>query len=540
MFRVVIIDDEALVRVGLKSLINWEAAGFEIVGEAANGQQGLELVLKERPDIVITDIKMPILSGIEMIEQIQAVNNGIKYIVLSGYDEFHLVKQAMKLGIEEYMVKLELEPEVLKGLLESIADKIKLERVENDKKNRYEMHLRVNKPVMREEFFKKLISRLITKPEEISESAAYLDINLNENRLVCASIKINNRNMFESMQKEDLQLLDFSVINVVEEIVNDVFTGYAFKWDAGEYTVIFSYEEDAGSKNLAVETDKMADRLIRMLKKYFNLSVSIGLSQVYKGLTQMDKAYRESYQAVSRSFFSGNEKVLYFSTQKDSKPEMSKIEIFSQREELVKALELNDVEAIQDIFGNIAAALDSPQITEKAVYDACFQLAYLISGSISDGEELLKQVMEDDSVYESIFKLNSLEKIKSWVEGLGRNLCQGMLKNNDQQTRRLVTKAKKYINEHYTQDIKMTYLADRLNISASYFSTIFRKETGLCFTDYVTEVKISHAKKLMVQSDLKIYQISDMLGYENSNYFSRVFKKVTGLTPTEFLSKANV
>lgn len=152
MLKVVIIDDEALVRVGLKSMINWDELGYEIVGEAANGQSGLDLILKNKPDIVFIDIKMPVMDGLEMMHSVLKTNHKPKFIILSSYDEFQLVKQAMKLGAEEYLIKLDLEPEILSNALSMVREKIMIEHDKSGEAERFEKGLRENISMLREGF----------------------------------------------------------------------------------------------------------------------------------------------------------------------------------------------------------------------------------------------------------------------------------------------------------------------------------------------------------------------------------------------------
>ena len=538
MLKVVIVDDEALVRVGLKSMLEWENLGYMLAGEASNGQQGLEMIVASQPDIVITDIKMPVMDGLEMIRKASDFCSSIKFIVLSSFDEFHLVKQAMKMGVEEYLIKLELEPETLKGTLTQIREKILAEREEDDKRKRLERHLRVNKPIMREEFFKKLIGKFLLSQEEIDETKAYLEIDLFEERLFCVTIKVHDMHNMDQFENEDLQLFNFSVINIVDEIANDLFKGYSFKFNTGEYAAILSLENGMEDLAFKAKTDEMAERLIQMLKQYFNISVSIGVSCLCSGLKQIAKAYSESYEAVQNSFFKGSGKVIYYSEINPQTVGEANIVISNIKDNLLKAVQTNDIEAVQIIFDEIVNTFECFRISREKAYDLCCQVGYLISGNIDLEEEELKEVLGyDTSLYDNISKLSTLAEIIHWMRMLQRGLCLLLTKNDEQGTNRLVAKARKYIHEHYTEDINLNDIASMFSISPGYFSTIFKQNTGMCFTDYVAEVKIAEAKKLLRESNYKIYEISEMLGYENAYYFSRVFKKITGMTPSEFLSK---
>ena len=171
-------------------------------------------------------------------------------------------------------------------------------------------------------------------------------------------------------------------------------------------------------------------------------------------------------------------------------------------------------------------------------FDLCFQVAYLIGGAAGLNETAIQDIIGyQNSLYESIFNLNTLPEIINWFTGLEQRLCLFLTRNEDQKNQRLIAKAKKYIQDHCCEDMGLNEIAAVLNISPGYFSTIFKQLTGVGFIDYVTEKKIEQAKKLLRETDYKIYEVSNLLGYQNPYYFSKVFKKVTGVTPSEFSGK---
>ncbi len=536
MFSVVIIDDEALVRIGLKSMINWEENECQIVAEASNGQQGLEIIEKYRPDIVITDIKMPVLDGIGMMRQLD-LRKGPKYIVLSSYDEFNLVRQAMKLGAIEYLIKLEFEPDTLINAIFQAKKIILLEQEEHERKGSLERQVRINKPVMREEFFRKLVGNLLVDKKELAENIDLLEIELDEDALMCIFIKIYEMNNISKFGREDIQLFDFSVVNIVDEILNDTFKGYVFKWSQGEYAAVISYNINWSMDLLSIKLSQAVERLIQMLKLYFNISVSIGISDIHRGFKELGKAFLQGNQAVESGFFKGFGSYTFYNECCSDNQVEDTIDMSEFKSKLRKAIELSDTIEIRGIFGEVIQLLSREKITKQTAYDVCCHLAYLVS-SLYD-EDLVKSVMGyEDSLYTEIQRQNSLPEITNWLDRFGVCLCTILENNNAKNNNnRLIVKAKQFINDHIKEEIKLNELAAILAISPGYLSTLFKQVTGKNFIDYTTEVKIEYAKKLLRKSNLKIYQVSDTMGYENAYYFSRVFRKVTGMTPREFMDK---
>lgn len=535
MFSVVIIDDEALVRIGLKSMINWEENDCQIVAEASNGQQGLEIIKKYRPEIVITDIKMPVMDGIEMMRQLD-LRKGPKYIVLSSYDEFNLVRQAMKLGAVEYLIKLELEQDILINAINQAKKIILQENEEYERKGSLERQVRVNKPVLREEFFRKLVGHLFIDRKELEEDMDFLEVSLNENALMCVFIRVYEIDNMTEFGKEDIQLFDFSVVNIIDEILNDTFKGYVFKWSHGEYASVFSYNINWSRELLNDKLSQSMERLIQMLKQYFNISVSIGISDIHIGFKELGTAFLQSNQAVESGFFKGFGSYTFYNECCSNDPVKETIEISDYKSRLKNAIELSDTCEIRRIFEEVSQLLSKEKVTKQKAYDVCCHFAYLVINVID--EKLFKSVMGYEiSIFAEILRQNSLPEIRDWLDKFGECLCTIMENNSNNNTSRFIIKAKKYINDHIKEDIKLNELAAALALSPGYLSTLFKQVTGKNFIDYTTEVKIEYAKKILKESNLKIYQISDFMGYENAYYFSRVFRKITGMTPREFIDK---
>jgi len=534
MYKVVIIDDEALVRIGLKSMINWSDNDCEIIGEAANGQSGYELILDTSPHIVITDIKMPLMDGLEMIQKLKESGNKSKFIVLSSYNEFELLRKAMKYGIEDYLIKLELEPELLIDILTHLKEKISLDYKKQDEEYKTEKYLMENKFAMREEFFKKVISKVTKDKNEIEEELDYLKITLNKNCILCAVIQVSNAGKFDNFEEADINLLEFSILNVVDEIVNDFFEAYCFKWKINEYNIIFSADDNSEKKDIKDKIKSMSERIITMLKQYFNIDSIMGISNINKGLTGIGNAHVESRQALKESFFKGKEKVLFF----DDivlKENIEKIAYQYELDSLLKYIELSDIEAIEIVFQEIINDLNDKGISKNSAYDLCAKITYLINIAVGKDKKNLEIIFGDDtSIFEKISKLESIQAIEDWLRKIEKGIYNYLLNQNKGQNKKLIYKTKKIINDNRGKVVSLQDVASKLNISSGYLSTIFKQYTGVSFIDYVTEVKMEEAKRLLKEGKYKIYEIAQMTGYENAYYFSKVFKKVTGITPREF------
>jgi two-component system response regulator YesN len=536
MFKVVIIDDETLVRVGLKSLINWEEHGFELAGEGENGQDGLELIISSKPDLVITDIKMPIMDGLEMIKKAFEVNKRLKFIVLSSYNEFNLVKEAMKLGAEDYLLKLEMKPDVLIEVLLQLRDKMLNELDEKDERKNAKSQSRASKTALREEFFKNIIGKMIPDSRYIEESVKQLEIELNEEELTCAVVKANLSDISHKYNEEDMRLLDFTIINIIEEICNEFFKSYVFKWNYGVYAIAFSKDRDMAPGTYTEKINGMCEILIQMLKQYADIHVSVGISGLHPGLADFRQAFSEANKIVGQTFFSGYGNILHYSSNSREDMKLYDIDLHQFKDGLTKAIDTLDADRVRAIFSDMLECLNARTVLKQSAYDICCQIAYFLDTVL--GHEWISFKEREGlgrNSFESIKKLETLDEIIKYVRDLGNGICSFFMQKKQDTTYYLISKAKKYILENYGEYISLKKVAASLNISPGYLSSIFTQYTGMCFIDYVTAVKISMAKKLLKETDNKIYEISYMLGYENATYFSKIFKKTTGYTPKEFL-----
>jgi two-component system response regulator YesN len=537
MFKVLIIDDEQLVRMGLKSMLPWGELGYEIVGEALNGQQGLDLIGKLQPDIVITDIKMPIIDGLELMRRAIAEQPQLKFIILSSYDDFQLVKQAMKQGAEEYLIKLSLEPDILSATLASVREKIIAERGKPLIDEQLDKGLRENLTMLREGFLKRLINKPLPSQAELDQQLKYLGIEL-EAMLCCALIRINNPAALTKYETHEMHSLETAILTTIDEIVNDVFKGYTLPWNPGEFLVILSGNSGYSPETFLAQAVAMGERVAQTVKQYFNISVSLGFGNPRHDYTELQESYFEGLRAIQHCHYSGTQTILCFTELPQDNENQASVDISEQKNILPQAIEVHDLETIGSVFETLSMIVSDPGVSREQAYDLCFQIAYLLPGALGITETELKEVFGcKNSFYESILSLNTLAEIHDWLIGLERNIFRRLSRNDVQKNHRLIARAKRYILDHYAGEISLNEVAAAINISPGYLSTIFRQETGICFTDYVTEIKIGQAKKLLRESEYKVYEISAMLGYQNAYYFSKVFKKVTGMTPSEYSGK---
>ena len=539
MLKVILVDDETLVKVGIKSLANWEELGFRIVAEGSNGEQGLSLISQHNPDLVITDIVMPKLDGIDMMKKARALNPNITFVVLSSYDEFDLVKRAMKYGAWDYLLKLNICEESLTEMLINVKEKIMSQRSKLMATEFVPIQLDVqNTNIMRQEFFKSLIENNFEDRKYIDAKLKIMDLSFDESKLRIGIVKANLYSTDNKYSEEDVKLVDFMIMEILNEIANEFFNSIFLKWEYGVFVFVFSQDND--DANTREQIKIMGDTMLEMLKKYINISAAIGVSDVYNGYLSLPAAFEQAEKALEMLFYRGFGSTIFFDDTYEAIDQKHKPVQVNLKEDLTKAIEVIDIPAIDRVFNEIESYIKSSSPTRNEIKEICNQTACLCDILLGEKWNAYKEAQaKNELVTEMVYKMQTLEEIISWLDNYKGKMIAYLNKENYDEKHVLVSRAKKYISENYLGATTLKEVAIYLNISAGYLSGIFTKYTGEHFTDYVNKIKIAEAQKMLKDGQYKIYEISYMLGYENSCYFSKVFRKIVGVSPTDFL-KMNV
>jgi len=529
--KVFVVDDEAIVRVGLKSLINWEEHGYVLVGEASDGNKALEAIRTRKPDIVITDIKMPVMDGIELIRTLTKMENPPKIVVLSSYSDFPLVKEAMRLGASDYLLKLEITPELLLNVL----DELRAEHVKHSHPNEqlYQTSIRKNIHVLKQKFFKDLLNFHMDE-EELRQSVALYEINLSLNMVVCVAIRITQTYGRTVAEDKDMELLSFSVVNIVEEILNVLFSGHCFVTKPFEFSAVISAsnEEHLGSFTELLST------VVEMLKTYLNVDAVIGSGRWHQGIEGLKQSYREARQALDIGVATSQKPIVFWEDIASSRAVSSMYTIMPYKDLLTECLQFCQTENLEQLFAKIRDEIRKRSLPLENQIDICLELHFMLSDFFTKHELEINEVLgEAYRTPQQIAKFASLRQVLDWLAQVRDQLkaFTSLLIHNGGS--RAVVKAKKFIAENYMKNVTLKDVAKEVHLTPFYLSHLFVQHAGKSFTEYLTHVRIRKSQELLRQTDLKIYEIGELVGYQNSTYFNKIFKKVTGMTPIEFRNK---
>lgn len=531
MIKLIIADDEPLVQAGIKSMINWEDYGISIVGTAANGAAAYDLIREHSPEIVITDIKMPVMSGLELAKKCQEEGRKLPlFIILTSYEEFHLVKEALSYQVVDYLIKLELTPEILlKTLKNTLARISELQPAGQDIVSSVD-----NIYLIREQFFTRLIFNLFESEQQFQTQAQHLNIDFNYESFVVSYMEIKSEKLTNMSNEKQLNLYTSS-LQMTRELLSKYVSSHILSLDIRHCCIIFFLKNtsDVGYKDTIRDT---LEKISAMLFNYYSVTIYASIGSPVPEPLQIFYSYQEAKQIFAQ--VADNMPILFFDDVASHEQLKNVFNISLFKEDILKAYAEYDEKALYDIFTSIIELFEDHNTYYVQALDAASNTLYLSLSLLNDGEQTVSEIFRDrNNNYRSLYKLTTVDQILDWMKVLRDGLCQSFSAHNKNYKNHIVTNVKKYINEHIEEKITLNKVAEAFNISPNYLSILFSKYNDVGFSDYINQSKIDAAKKMMLDKNYKIYEISDMLGFESAFYFSRVFKKVTGVSPRDYMNQ---
>ena len=539
MYKLLIVDDEPLVQVGIKSMLNYEKLNIELCGIAGNGEAALKIIEEQMPDIVISDIKMPIMSGLELIKHC-VEKYGYKkpvFIFLTSFEEFQMAKEALTYQASDYLVKLELTPDLLEGAI--------LKAIENLPKDEastggQEENLGVNGE---ERFLIRLLENMYETKEQIELQSKYYKVSLNAKFYQCAYIEFFEHVGTELSSEKQFALL-VSSYNLLNELIRKYMNVKMVSLDLKHCAVIMEVSEKASEsgdgKTVYTPSEESIVQCYKelndALSKYYNTTFKVGIGTVVNSPEEIAASYQYARQAYSNMPEDCNVFSIEDCTNADMTHQIFNLSIFKTY--ITQAFDEYDVEKLHSIINLLSEMFLSNTNRYFQALDAACSILYIAISSIPNGEKTMEEIFADyPDFYRSIYKQRTTEQVVAWLHIFEEKMAAYFAEKKNNPTHHIVSMVKKYISENITKRFTLNDVAENFGITPNYLSQLFKKYNDLGFNEYVTAAKINEAKKMMAEGNLKIYEISDALGFDNSLYFSKVFKKLEGISPTEYINQ---
>lgn len=521
IYKVLLVDDEPMILRGMEEGIAWESYGFEIAGTASNGQEAWEIIQNDRPDVLISDIRMPFMSGMELVKIIADNYIKMKIILISGFEDFEYAQKAIRYGVSEYLLK-PVSMTQMEQLLKRIHREITAEVEEKNNKNYLQRMYQENLPFLKERFLTELMEGRIPA-EKIEGRLKNLKIDFQWDSCIVAVFQL-------VQEEEDAELKVFSISKVIHEIFEGFRKHLLFR--CYEKIVLVVHVEE---KNQVQSILKCLNEANVIGKRFLKTSFYCGVGNVVHGIEQLGRSYKNAVSALEYSVVSEDEQVIYIQDMEDPLEEEKNYFDEQYSKDLNLAVKMSDTKKIHQGVENIFQELERCKMNfeeyQIRILELCFSFAKIARQYGLEG----KQFSNPKYLMSVIFSMHTGEQLKKWLSqytvSLGYAVNQKRLDNNEL----LAQKAKEYIDKNFNRfDLSVETLCEYLHISPSHFSNIFKKIHGINFINYLTSRRMEEAVFLLKTTDYKTKVISEMVGYPESNYFSYVFKKYMNISPANF------
>lgn len=535
-YNLIIVDDEYIIRDGLVHF-KWERFGFNVVGSASDGKEALELMEKYPVHLVITDIKMPIMGGLELCEIIHEKYPLTKVIILTGYKEFEYAQHAIRTGVAEYLLK-PVELSAIEDLMKKIKQEID-EYLCNDRQ------LKESLPLAKETFLRNLVEGVTTDLIEIDEKSNNLEIYLNHDYFTCSVFQIDfEQSSYLVHQKIQLNQLLKQCLHTFLISVNSIY--YYFDID---FKLVLIYNFDAPDNSLSTYhyIEKMVEQFHTLIKDCAlnngAFVVYAGTGNIYNSVTYLSTTYKQALQALELRFFNDKSELFYAWREKSIYTNCENYYPYEKEQALMNIVlsgkEQNISQSLSDFWLDLGNSLN--QINPEHFKNIVIQLLNMLERNLQKFNTHLSEFIPNTLYYsEYITSLSSVTIVRTEVENIFRKstLYITKLQNSSKSSSyQAVTQAIKYIEENFADKITLTEVAENVFLNPCYLSLQFKKETGMNFVDYVKKVRIEKSTELLKRIDLKAYEVCSAVGYQDYKYFSEVFKDFTGMSPIEYRQK---
>ena len=505
MYKVMLVDDEKLIIEGLKNIIDWKEVGLEVVETALNGKEAFDKFNENKIDIIITDINMPQVTGLELIKYIRDIDLNVKFVILTGYDEFNYAKEAIKYDVNNYILK-PINEEELKDTLINIVREL-------DKKNKRDIEILDKNRKLLQYINGNLDREFIYSIEKI------LNIDIYSKKYTVASIHIT------SEYDGDL----FS--NIRDIIDNNTSNGYEIlNSNEGQAVLINSWDNNIEKKDIINYYENIKNKIIKKLESY----IFIAIGEVVDKITEIDVSYDIAKELKKYSLTEEKNSCIYLDLIKDKKEK--RITFKEEIDILNKYIIERDIVEIERIVGEI---IDNEELTPRNIYDFSIKVIILID-EISN-ELKINRNYKSDNLSSTIVDLcneNTRESINTFIISEIKEIVD-IMSSNDNKYSPVIQQIINIVEEKYYEELSLKTLSYKYNINSSYLGQIFSKEVGMSFSEYLNKIKNLKAKDLILNTNMKINDIAKMVGYIDSSYFYRKFKKYYGVSPSTLREMKN-
>ncbi len=537
MYKLIVVDDKADILDGITKLGHWAQMHINVVGKAYNGKDAFDLVQEHQPDVVITDIRMPVMDGLELTSLIKQHYPLTKVIILSGYDDFSYAQQAVKLGAEEYLLKPARIDRIEEAVLRAY-EKLEIEKKIREDSILMQQKLIKSLPLLKDDYFIYLVSMPVEHDiNEVIDRFRFLEIGLDIKNFAVLLIELDHyRELFEHNNIKEVELYKFAVANMAQELMGSCFKCETFRVDDNRIVILINYRTDLSLNENKTGITDTAESICKSIEKYLDITVTIGIGGLYEDLKDIYYSFLEAREAIAYKIVLGHNRVICAQDIRINHHQSFHYPIQLENEILsyIKIGALKQIPAQLDKF--IESLIGQKDISPSYIKKILRNFVGLISRMTLELPENteMNRIRDNDFIVE-FEKYKTVDEIRNWLYEILCEIAQTVGNMKKSQLEKDIDKAKLYIHQHFHEDISLQTVSEYVCLSPTYFSAVFKELVGETFIEYLIKARVEKAKELLATGQYKIYEIANKVGYEDRRYFSEVFKKHTGLNPAEYL-----
>lgn len=539
MLKIFLAEDEVIVRETIKRMIPWEDLGFELVGEAADGEMALPLLLRQKPDLLITDIKMPFMDGLTLAKVAKKEIPGLKVVILSGYDDFNYAKQAINIGVEDYLLKPITKNALIERLTE-IRSRYEHEKTQKEYYEKFHREMQAYEKNSSRDFFEALVSGSMDMME-IYRRSEKLGLDIVAEAYNVLIFTMNCEEDF-SEQREGYSEWEAESLELLEEFFSENTSAMLFRCNIFSYGVLIKGQKETieeNTRSCVSEIQRILDRK-EQKRQWF-----VAAGEPVERLSQIQKSYYSASRAFSQRYLY-DENILYYD-------EMASMEKKNVTEDDSTYLQKVDVNALNPVILQKFLSNGLLEETENFVKDYFYAIGqepleslvfrnYVTLNVRFSVMSFLKEIgcdtrtLEQEDTEDVLSESSkSLENAIAYAKKIISQAIALRDQNSGNKNRSILKTAVDFIDSHYMEeDMSLNKAANAANVSANHFSALFSQNMGQTFIEYLTNLRMNKAKEYLRCTSMRSSEIAGEIGYKDAHYFSYLFKKTQGMTPSDY------
>ena len=531
MYHLLLVEDEEIEREYLRRFVNWEKMNIEVTAAFESAEEALTFAERNRVDILLTDIKLLGISGLALAKKLLSIKPEVKVVILSGYQQFEYAREAVDIRAMSFLTK-PVDMSELESVFTKVVDQCVREENEKLEKARLQEIVERNMPVLKNKFYEDLLHGRLTASETERYGSSFGLTKTDGIYNVLVSEIDAFATLTEKMEPSEIHLLQISVLEIMKTVymppgsVNLSIRDGRF----GTLVVLDGAEaENAYKKGL-----ELAQDIQGKVNQKLNLEMTVGIGKEARNLPDIKISYQKACDAVAFKFYMGSNQIIHY---KDIYYDENSggINLEEAGRQTATAVGLCDREKLEALLIKLFDDMRAKSGTDNYIRNSCVYLLSRVSASLQEIHESFGKVFGDESlVWQKILKIDTAFDLQLWLTNIFNAVIDYLAEKKAGSNKRIIASILRYVEENYHRNIGISDIAAQVYLSPNYISVIFKKETGEAFSNYLIRYRMEKASAMLKETNLKVYEIGDRVGYTNTSHFCTAFKKMYGVSPNDY------